>query len=128
VERGERTAKPEIGDSVGPSPGRDGASLGQRHFVLGGPKDVSTGSRFRAKRGGPVLAPIAAGAMAPALIGRGTCAARLRPACLPEDAVERGERTAKPEIGEPIQHGEFGLCDPESANRPWRCIPPGRCR
>ena len=64
MERGERTAKPEIGDSVGPSPGRDGASLGQRHFVLGGPKDVSTRSTPPREAGAPILAPIAADAMA----------------------------------------------------------------
>ena len=49
---------PIAGEAMGPP-------LGQPHFVLGGRKDVSTGSRFRAKRGGPVLAPIAGEAMGP---------------------------------------------------------------
>ena len=35
--------------------------LGQPPFVLSGRKDMSPGSRLRAKRGGPVLAPIVNG-------------------------------------------------------------------
>ncbi|HTL42765.1 MAG TPA: hypothetical protein VL262_00410 [Vicinamibacterales bacterium] len=45
-------------------------------------------------------------------------AAHMRPACLPQDAVERGERAAKLEIGEPIQHGESGPCDPDVGQYP----------
>jgi hypothetical protein len=51
---------PIAGEAMGPP-------LGQPPFVLSGRKDVSTGSRFRAKRGGPVLAPIAGVAMGPPL-------------------------------------------------------------
>jgi hypothetical protein len=38
-----------------------GPLFGHPRFVLSGPKDVSTGSRLRAKWGTPILAPIVNG-------------------------------------------------------------------
>ena len=95
-----------------------------------GPRSETTGSAMPLRVGETPPKPLpgegeplrcsqlATDAMTPAMISRGTCAARSRPACLPEAAVERGERAAKPEIGEPIHHGESGPCDPDVAHSP----------
>ena len=49
-----------------------GPLFGHPRFVLSGRKDVSTGSRLRAKRGTPILAPIVNGDGLPIDTRRGT--------------------------------------------------------